>query len=122
MKKGFQFKALLAFLCLFILSCNDKKIILPNENISQIESITNQLTIETAKNWFNKNVKQKANGKISSTKIPLWEYATQYTEKSGVTFVLAPVLVEEKDQRFAVILKESNKNLENKDFLPHKNY
>ncbi len=121
MKKLHNSKLLLTLLVLFTISCNDNKLIETSQSTVKEEIMAEELTIQSAQQWFETKISQKSNGRVAIPKEPLWAYATQTKEKDGTSVVIAPVKVDEKNQSFGLVLKEADiekqkKQLEEKDY------
>ncbi len=106
MKRPHYLRLFFCSLVLLTVSCNKDKQLESVVNASQDEIMADDLTVETAQQWFESKVNAKPNGRIAPQKEPMWAYATQSTEKNGTSVVIVPVTVAEKDESFGVIMKQ----------------
>jgi hypothetical protein len=106
--KKYYLRSVASLLILFVFSCNEKNAPENPENTLKQEIMEEELTIESAKQWFDTKVKNKSNARTSAKKDPLWNYATQVIEKDGSTVIITPIVVEEKYQNFGVVMKQED--------------
>lgn len=121
MKTLYYSKFLACFLVLLTVACNDNKILNPTEVIPQDEIMLEDLTIESAQQYFNTKVKPLRNGRNTVKKDLLWSNATQWVEKNGSSVVSIPVVVDPKDMNFTVAFKDDEATKRKKE-LDEKNY
>ncbi len=107
MKTLHYFRLLASLLLLLTMSCNDTKLLDPVASTEEI--MAEELTVESAKQWFETQTSKQANGRIAPQKEPMWAYAKQSTEKNGVSVVTVPVMVDGKNQSFGVLTKEEDR-------------
>lgn len=114
MKKSNCSKFGLCLLVVFTLSCSDKKLISPTGPLQE-DIMSGELTVASAKEWFNNKINKQTNGRVIAPKKPLWTYGTQTTDKDGVRLVIVPVMVEENRQSFELIMTQEDAGRQSKE-------